>query len=218
MAQQLPPNIGGPGSISATGVKKGPNKWLLGCGGCAGLVVLLVVLAAIGAPKSGTVSSTNPYAGGSPSASASSSGHAPTSSAATVGTALTIQDGIGDQAVVTLDGIQYMTQGTSELAQPPQYGNYAVVEVTIRDTKGQWTADPLFFQIEEPDGTTYTAGDGKSTTAIDNQMDTETLSTGQKTSGSIVFNVKVPGGKLLVGDGNGDTYGTWSLPTSSTAS
>lgn len=217
MSQQIPsgatPFAQPTGTMSGQGIPqkaRGKRPYIIGgCGGCFVLVVLLIIAAALGAPKSGTVGSSN---GGSTSPSSSSSS-APT---ATVGTSLTAQDGLGDQAVITVTGVTYTKSGTGALATAPQNGLYAIVSVKIKCTEGQWTADPLFFEYQLSDGTTYTADNGNSVVGTGSQLDTETLSPGQSTSGNVPFDVTAAGGKLKVQDDSQDIVGTWQLPATST--
>ena len=72
--------------------KKGPSKFLVGCGAAIAVVIVIVVIEAIAAPKPGTISSSDAGA----SASASTNAH----TNSTIGTSLTVQDGLGDQAVI----------------------------------------------------------------------------------------------------------------------
>ena len=70
--------------------------------------------------------------------------------------------------------------------------------MSIKCIKGQWTAAPLFFRYQLSDGTTYTADNGNAATAASNEMDCQTLSSGESTSGLVVFDVRTAGGKLNV--------------------
>lgn len=171
------------------------GKGFMGCLGVGvAIIVVIVIVVAVshGSSSPNSSTSTKPVA---------------------LGQAVKATDSSGATATITVTSVTFATSGKGVLAQPPANGFYAVANVLVQGTGGQYPYDPVYLKYQEPDGTTYQYASGNSITAgFDPLLQSGTIGPGQKAQGNVVFDVKTKGGILQMSDSLGNIVGQWTIP------
>jgi hypothetical protein len=109
-----------------------------------------------------------------------------------------------DTVEITVANPKQYTKEPGEFGSRSEKGIFLVLTVTITCTEGTYSANPFNFKFVAADGTAYEGA----IAVFKPALDAVDLSKGQKTSGTIVFDVPkaaVKGGKVQV-DGIGTDY------------
>ncbi len=131
---------------------------------------------------------------------------APAPATAGIGETVTLANRPRDSMVeITLTDAKWHAVEPGQLGSLPDHGMYLVVRVTVVCTHGTYHANPYNFSFVAADGTvfehTWTVGFEPDLNAVD-------LTSGQRTSGKIVFDVPptaIPGGRVRI-DGMGRDF------------
>ena len=131
-----------------------------------------------------------------------------TTTTATVGQTVTLaRDSLGDKTTVevTVANAAQFAKEPGDYGRKPEHGVFLVLDVTVVCKDGTYSANPFNFKFVAKDGT---VSDGAFTIGFKPALGATDLSTGQKVSGKIAFDVPkaaLAGGRIQI-DGIGFDY------------
>jgi hypothetical protein len=160
-----------------------------------------------------------------PSASPPFAASAAATTRLSVGSPLTYHSGPYDStrftATITLDSIKTVTslRNINPRRRPitPKVSRFVIVEITVDQTTGSSDLNPADYRIKTPDGTKYhyfdniDASKSLHKTGI-KTLPTESLKTGQKSHGYLVFDIPTGPSELDLTPPIFDEIGDWVIP------
>jgi hypothetical protein len=124
-----------------------------------------------------------------------------------VGDTVAFKDSSG-AGTITLNAVRTMATAEGPIGGPPQKGIYLVADVTVKVESGTLSANPLFFSVAAPDGTTFESELG----VLNNQISSNDVHAGRQVRGEVAFDV--PRGQPLLMDFRifGPPVATFGIP------
>jgi len=127
------------------------------------------------------------------------------------GTTLTLTGDDGSVQDTTIVSFKQRKGACDQFATDPENGIYLIAEVRVVQKKGTGSVNPLFFEFVGDDGTTSNAIGGAFSGCAKNDLtSTNSLRSGSKRSGQVVFDVKSAKGTVELTPGLiSETAGSW---------
>jgi hypothetical protein len=146
--------------------------------------------------------------GSTPSASAQQSAD----TQGKIGQELSVTDPAGPSAQATVVSVEDKKTGKTDTDQAPANGQYAVITLQIKGTKGSFDVNALNVQYQAADGKVYDETSGNAiASGYDPQLPSGPVAAGASTGGVVV--VDVPAGapkEIKLTDALGTVLSTWT--------
>ena len=116
----------------------------------------------------------------------------------------------GATGTATVLGFERKTEPGATFIGPPKNGYYLIVDVAITSNDGQVSANPLYWEVKDPDGRAYNAALGAG--GYEPQLQSGDVPTGRTTRGLVAFDVPAGPMTLQLAPPIGSPLASWAIP------